>query len=57
MDLPLANKDVAYCSNVKCSQRKECFRNLDNYFYNKEDNFWFMDFASECCNKGYRKDK
>ena len=30
MNKPLANKDVTYCTNIKCKQRKDCFRNLDN---------------------------
>lgn len=55
MDKPLANKDVTYCTNIKCKQRKDCFRNLDNYFYDKNDNYWFSDFAEEYCIKGYAK--
>lgn len=56
MEKQIANKDITYCSNIKCKQREKCFRNLDNYIYNKDDNYCFMDFAEEYCNKGYRKD-
>jgi len=56
MEKRIANKDITYCSNINCKQRKDCFRNLDNYIYDKNDNYWFMDFAEEYCNKGYRKE-
>lgn len=56
MDKPLANKDITYCSNKNCKQRKECFRNLDDYIYDKSDNYWFINFSEEHCNKGYRKE-
>ena len=57
MEKRIANKDITYCANKSCKQRKKCFRNLDNYIYNKEDNYWFMDFSEEYCNKGYRKEE
>lgn len=58
MDKKVANKDITYCSNTNCKQRKKCFRNLDNYIYDKEDIYWFSDFTGDknFCNKGYRKD-
>lgn len=56
MEKRIANKDITYCANKNCKQKK-CFRNLDNYIYNKEDNYWFMDFSEEHCNKGYRKEE
>ncbi len=52
----IANKDITYCVNMKCKQRKKCFRNLDNYSYDKNGNYWFMIFSEKHCNKGYRKD-
>lgn len=55
MNKPLANKDITYCTNTICKQRKDCFRNLDNYSYDKDENYWFSDFAEEYCNKGYAK--
>lgn len=55
MDKPSANKDMTYCANTTCKQRKDCFRNLDNYIYDKNDNYWFSNFAEEECKKGYAK--
>ena len=28
MGKPLACKDITYCSNENCKQRKDCFRNI-----------------------------
>lgn len=55
MNKSIANKDITYCTNTTCKQRKDCFRNLDNYIYDKNDNYWFSDFAEEYCIKGYAK--
>lgn len=57
MDKPLANKDITYCTNTICRQRKDCFRNIDNYIYDKNENYWFSDFAEDYCMKGYAKNE
>lgn len=52
---PVANKDIAYCINEKCNRREKCFRNIENYWYDKDGNYWFSDFTQECIKKGYIK--
>ena len=55
MDKKVASKDVTYCTNKNCKSRKDCFRNLDNYVYDKNGNYWFSDFAEEYCKEGFAK--
>ena len=35
--------DVTYCVNTEC--KNKCWRNMSNYEFEKDNNYWFMEIC------------
>lgn len=44
--MEVANTDTTYCINKECPEK--CWRYIDNWKFDKDTNYWFMDK----CEKG-----
>ena len=49
MQEKVANTDTTYCINEHC--KNKCWRYKDNWYFEKDTNYWFM----EKCDKTYKK--
>ena len=56
MEKKLAKTDMTYCTNYECSQKEECCRYEENYYF-KSGNYSFCEFEESICRMGVEEAK
>lgn len=44
--MQIANTDTTYCVNMECTEK--CWRHKDNWHFDPNTNYWFMDKCEKC---------